>query len=84
MWQVMRGLWARDFRVLRREGLAFALRVVMNPLLTVFVFTYVLPRTGQGFRTATGASFATVLVPGLIAVYLDFDAYRRALGIQEG
>lgn len=72
MGQVMRGLWARDVRVLRREGLAFALRVVMNPLLTVFVFTYVLPRTGQGFQTAAGTSFATVLVPGLIAVAMVF------------
>lgn len=70
--QVVRGLWVRDFRVLRREALPFALRTIMNPLLTTFVFTYVLPRTGQGFQTSSGASFATVLVPGLIAVAMVF------------
>lgn len=68
----LRGLWARDLAVLRREGVSFALRTVMNPLLTVFVFTYVLPRTGQGFRSAAAGSFATILVPGLVAVAMVF------------
>jgi ABC-2 type transport system permease protein len=46
----------------------------MNPLLTVFVFTYVLPRTGvgQGVSVGGAGSFATVLVPGLIAVSMLF------------
>lgn len=69
---VVRGLWARDLAVLRREGVAFALRTVMNPLLTVFVFTYVLPRTGQGFQSTAAGSFATILTPGLIAVAMVF------------
>ncbi|HET9066715.1 MAG TPA: ABC transporter permease [Gemmatimonadales bacterium] len=69
---VVRGLWRRDLAVLRREGVAFALRTVMNPLLVVFVFTYVLPKSGQGFQTAGATSFATVLTPGLIAVAMIF------------
>ena len=69
---VLRGLWARDLAVLRRDGISFALRTVMNPLLTVFVFTYVLPRTGQGFQTSVAGSFATILTPGLIAVAMVF------------
>ena len=69
------GLWARDFRVLRREWLPFTLRTIMNPTLTVFVFTYVLPRTGQHLPVAAGAgSFATVLVPGLVAVAMVFTS----------
>lgn len=69
------GLWARDFRVLRREWMPFFLRTVMNPLLTVFVFTYVLPRSGQHLPVAPGAgSFATVLVPGLVAVAMLFTS----------
>ncbi|HEY3933640.1 MAG TPA: ABC transporter permease [Gemmatimonadales bacterium] len=69
------GLWARDFRVLRREWLPFALRTVMNPFLTVFVFTFVLPRTGQHLPVAAGAmTFATVLVPGLVAVAMVFTS----------
>ena len=69
------GLWARDFRVLRREWLPFTLRTVMNPVLTVFVFTYVLPRTGQNLPVAAGAgTMATVLVPGLIAIAMVFTS----------
>jgi ABC-2 type transport system permease protein len=71
----VRGLWARDFRVLRREWVPFFLRTVMNPVLTVFVFTYVLPRSGQHLPVAAGAtSFATVLVPGLVAVAMVFTS----------
>jgi ABC-2 type transport system permease protein len=69
------GLWARDFRVLRRDWLPFTLRTVMNPVLTVFVFTYVLPRTGQHLPVAAGAgTLATVLVPGLVAVAMVFTS----------
>ena len=72
------GLWSRDAAVMRRELLPFVLRVVANPLLTVFVFTYVLPKSGQVMPTAAGAgSFATVLVPGLVAVAMMFTAIRR-------
>ncbi len=69
----VRGLWARDFRVLRREWLPTFLRTVMSPFLTVFVFTYVLPRSGQQMPVAAGAmTMATVLVPGLLAVAMVF------------
>ena len=69
------GLWARDFRVLRREWLPTTLRTVMNPLLTVFVFTFVLPRTGQHLPVAAGSmTLATVLVPGLVAVSMVFTS----------
>ena len=69
------GLWARDFRVLRREWMPFMLRTVMNPVLSVFVFTYVLPRTGQHLPVAAGAgNMATVLVPGLVAVAMVFTS----------
>ena len=69
------GLWARDFRVLRRDWVPTALRTIMNPFLSVFVFTYVLPRTGQRLPTAAGSmNLATVLVPGLVAVTMVFTA----------
>jgi len=38
----------------------------------VFVFTYVFPKIGQGFTGPNGESFATILVPGLIAVAIVF------------
>jgi len=77
-----RGLLLRDFRVLRREVMPFLLRVVMNPLLFLFVFTYIFPRlsaaaagsSGMSAAMATGGSnFGTVLLPGLMAVAIMFS-----------
>jgi ABC-2 type transport system permease protein len=80
-------LLLRDFRVLRRELVTFAIRVIMQPLLFLFVFTYVFPHLGQGPAAAQhaanaapnpllsgmgGTSFATVLLPGLMAVAIMF------------
>lgn len=67
------GLLLRDLSVLRRELGAFVLRIVMQPLLFLFVFTYIFPRIGQGNPMAGGPSFATVLLPGLMAVAIMFS-----------
>lgn len=66
------GLMLRDLRVLRRELGPFVVRIVMQPLLFLFVFTYIFPRIGQG-NTVGGANFATVLLPGLMAVAIMFS-----------
>jgi ABC-2 type transport system permease protein len=58
---------AREMRVLRRTFVATFLRVVLQPLLFVFVFAYVIPKIGGTGLAAGGGSFATVLVPGLVA-----------------
>jgi ABC-2 type transport system permease protein len=74
-------MMAREFRVLRRNAIATFTRAVMQPLLFVFVFTYVMPKIGGGimFGGASAASaggaagsvnFATILVPGLMASML--------------
>lgn len=62
-------LLARDLRVVRRDLVGFAVRTVTQPLLFVFVFAYVLPRIhgGGAMTSGGGPSFATVLVPGLVA-----------------
>ena len=68
------GLMLRDLRVLRRELLPFAVRIIMQPLLFLFVFTYVFPHMGHGNPVAvSGASFATILLPGLMAVAIMFS-----------
>ncbi len=67
------GLMLRDLRVLRRELPAFLTRTVMQPLLFVFVFAYLFPRIGQDIGARGGADFATVLVPGLVAVAVIFQ-----------
>src|SRR5579862_8163331 len=71
-------MMAREFRVLRRNAVGTFLRSVMQPLLFVFVFTYVLPKIGGGLgfggasgaASASGINFATILVPGLMASML--------------
>ena len=77
-------MMAREFRVLRRNAVGTFTRAVMQPLLFVFVFTYVMPKIGGGFMFGGGAStaagaggaaassvnFATILVPGLMASML--------------
>jgi len=67
-------MMAREGRVLRRNMIGTFMRSVMQPLLFVFVFTYVLPKIGAagifGAGAAAGTTFATVLLPGLMASML--------------
>ena len=65
------GLMQRDLRVLSREIGPFIVRIIMQPLLFLFVFTFLLPRIGQASDVG-GASFATILLPGLMAVAIMF------------
>jgi ABC-2 type transport system permease protein len=75
------GLMVRDLYVLRREIWPFVIRVCMNPLLFLFVFTYIMPHMSGGAAlnpTAqmaghAGANFSTVLLPGLMAVAIMFS-----------
>lgn len=68
------GLFLRDLRVLTRELIPFLLRVGMQPLLFLFVFTYVLPHMAGPNPMAAGgaANFGVVLLPGLMAVAIMF------------
>ena len=75
------GLMLRDLFVLRREIGPFIIRVGMNPLLFLFVFTYVMPHMSGGaalnptanMAAAGGGNFGTVLLPGLMAVAIMFS-----------
>jgi len=75
------GLFLRDLHVLRRELAPFLVRVIMNPLLFLFVFTYIMPHMSGGaamnptasMASAAGANFSTVLLPGLMAVAIMFS-----------
>lgn len=63
-------MMARELRVMRRNFIATFIRVVMQPLLFVFVFAYVMPKIGPGGglfgATRGGPTFSTILVPGLV------------------
>lgn len=68
------GLFLRDLRVLMREFAPFVLRVGMQPLLFLFVFTFILPRMGGENPMAPGGmDFGTILLPGLMAVAIMFS-----------
>jgi ABC-2 type transport system permease protein len=73
------GLFLRDLHVLRREKIPFLIRVCMNPLLFLFVFTYIMPHmAGGAMMNPTAAmagttNFSTVLLPGLMAVAIMFS-----------
>ena len=72
------GLFLRDLHVLRREIYPFLVRVCMNPLLFLFVFTYIMPHMSGGAAmnptaAIAGGNFSTVLLPGLMAVAIMFS-----------
>jgi ABC-2 type transport system permease protein len=59
-------LIGRDLSVLRANFIEFVAQIVTQPLLLVFVFTYLLPKSGINLA-GRGFNFATVLLPGLLA-----------------
>jgi ABC-2 type transport system permease protein len=72
------GLFMRDLHVLRRELFPFAIRVCMNPMLFLFVFTFIMPHMSGGASmnptaAAMGNNFSTILLPGLMAVAIMFS-----------
>jgi ABC-2 type transport system permease protein len=76
-WAAFLALLARDRAVLRKEAKVFVLRTIMQPLLLLFVFTYVFPRIGQGIGGAAGAKgFSTMLVAGVVATAMIFQGIQ--------
>lgn len=66
-------LLARDFYVLRHNLKEFIPRTVLQPLLLVFVFTYVFPKIGQSIG---GGDYSTVLVAGVLASVILFQGIQ--------
>jgi ABC-2 type transport system permease protein len=85
-------LLLRDLTVLRKNLKEFIPRTLIQPLLLVFVFTYVFPKIGQGIGSAvpvaglTGAAarlaaqkaadFATLLVAGVLGTSIVFQGIQ--------
>jgi ABC-2 type transport system permease protein len=71
-------LLLRDLRVLQKGSVIFIVRTIMQPLLLVFVFTYVFPKIGQGIggSGASEADFSTLLMAGVVATSMIFQGVQ--------
>jgi ABC-2 type transport system permease protein len=71
-------LLLRDLVVLRKHLREFVLRTLIQPFLLCFVFLYVFPKIGQGIggHSASEASFATILVPGVVGISVMFQGVQ--------
>jgi ABC-2 type transport system permease protein len=71
-------LLLRDLTVLRKNLKEFIPRTILQPLLLVFVFTYVFPKIGQGVggRGAAATAFSSVLVAGVVATAILFQGIQ--------
>jgi ABC-2 type transport system permease protein len=71
-------LLLRDLHVLRRNVVAFLIRTIMQPLLLVFVFTYVFPKIGEGIggSARAEAAFSTLLMAGVMATSVVFQGVQ--------
>jgi ABC-type multidrug transport system permease subunit len=79
MLRTFAAMMAREFRVLGRNLPSTFMRSIIQPLLWVFVFTYVMPKIGAASLFEAGAArggaggattFSTILLPGLMASML--------------
>jgi ABC-2 type transport system permease protein len=72
-------LLLRDVTVLRKGVVIFVLRTIVQPFLLCFVFLFVFPKIGQsvgGGATQGSASFATVLVAGVVGISIMFQGVQ--------
>jgi ABC-2 type transport system permease protein len=77
-WTAFVSLLLRDLTVVRKSFVLFVVRTVMQPLLFVFVFTYVFPKIGQGIGSSArdSADFSSLLVPGVVAIACIFQGIQ--------
>ena len=75
----------RDLVVLKKNFGEFVVRTLVQPFLLVFVFLYVFPSIGQGIGGGGSrlgeSAFATVLVPGVVAIAVMFQGIQ-AVAVQ--
>ena len=69
-------LLMRDMHVLRKSLREFIPRTVLQPLLLVFVFTYVFPKIGQGIGGNGNSAFSTLLVAGVLGSVVLFQGVQ--------
>ena len=77
-WKAFRALLLRDLTVLDRDLKEFLPNTLMQPVMLVFVFTYVFPRIGQGVGGEGNVGrFSTLLLGGMVAQSIIFQGLFR-------
>ena len=77
-WAAFRALLLRDLTVLDHDLKEFLPNTLMQPIMLVFIFTYVFPRIGQGIGGSGNAGrFSTLLLGGLVAQSVIFQGLFR-------
>jgi len=79
-WGAFRGLLLRDLTSLDKQLGAFIPGMLMQPLLFVFVLTYLFPMIGQsvgGANTYAAARFATLVMAGAVAQVIMLQGIFR-------
>lgn len=75
--QAFVALLQRDLHVLSKNLPMFVIRAIMQPLLLMFVFTYVFPKIGQGIGGGSaGGAFTTTLVAGVVGLAIVFQGIQ--------
>ena len=75
--QAFAALLQRDVHVLFKSLPLFIVRTVMQPLLLMFVFTYVFPKIGQGVGGSGGEeAFTATLVAGVVGLAIVFQGIQ--------
>jgi ABC-2 type transport system permease protein len=70
-------LLARDLHVLLKSWVLFAIRALVQPVMLMFIFTYVFPKIGQSVGGAGGAAhFTTILVAGVLGLAIIFQGIQ--------
>lgn len=70
-------LLGRDMHVLVKSWLLFAIRAMVQPVMLMFIFTYVFPKIGQSVGGSAGAAhFTTILVAGVLGLAIIFQGIQ--------
>lgn len=70
----------REVVVLRRGFVTWLSRTVLQPLLMVLIFFYILPKAGTGPMGASGSTaYSTILVPGMVSTSIMMTGMMSVL-----
>lgn len=70
---------ARDLHIVRHDAVPTFLRAFVQPMLYLFVFVYVLPRTEDAPAPIAHTDFATIVSTGMVALPLMFQSFAGVM-----